>query len=64
MTELDKANQRIAELEAELAAIGAGGVNGPLMTPAPTSGAADLSAIISVCNNARQVTRRDIQRCT
>ena len=42
MTELEKANQRIAELEAQLEAIGAVGVNGPLMTPTPTSGAADL----------------------
>ena len=31
MTELEKAHARIAELEAELAAIGAGGVSGPLM---------------------------------
>ena len=31
MIEFDKAHARIAELEAELAAIGAGGVSGPLM---------------------------------
>ena len=38
---------RIAELEAQLEAIGAGGVNGPLMTPTPTSGAADLRTALA-----------------
>ena len=33
MTELEKAHARIAELEAQLESIGAGGVSGPLMRP-------------------------------
>ena len=33
--QLQRRDARIAELEAQLEAIGAGGVNGPLMTPTP-----------------------------
>ena len=45
--QLQRRDARIAELEAQLEAIGAGGVNGPLMTPTPTSGAADIRTSLS-----------------